>query len=127
MEIHTLARYISESSLQDYQFVDVKPALLATAATYLALRMKHVGAGVGNLTHTPRERELTSPPTPPSQTPTLQHYSGYAVEAMLPLVERLNSLIQPPLEQTSTVRSKYSHEYVQPLWLIIYRLLMYNN
>ncbi len=90
MEIHTLARYISESTLQEYQFVDVKPSLMAAAAMYLALRMRHVGAW----------------------TPTLQHYSGYTVEEFLPLVERLNSLIQLPLGQTTTVRSKYSHEYV---------------
>ena len=46
METHTLARYISESTLQDYQFVDVKPSLIAASAMYLALRMKKLGPWV---------------------------------------------------------------------------------
>ena len=44
------------------------------------------------------------------QTPTLQHYSGYTVESILPVVERLNSMLKAPLTQQLTVRSKYSHE-----------------
>ena len=44
------------------------------------------------------------------QTPTLVHYSGYTKEELLPLVKRLNTLIQTPLGQTATVRQKYSHE-----------------
>lgn len=46
METHTLARYISESTLQEYQFVDVKPSLIAASAMYLALRMKKLGLWV---------------------------------------------------------------------------------
>lgn len=41
-----MARYISESTLQDYQFVDVKPSLMAAACMYLALRMKKLGGWV---------------------------------------------------------------------------------
>ena len=46
METHTLARYIAESTLQDYQFVDVKPSLIAASAMFLALRMRKLGAWV---------------------------------------------------------------------------------
>ncbi len=46
METHTLARYISESTLQDYQFVGEKPSLVAAASMYLALRMKSLGGWV---------------------------------------------------------------------------------
>lgn len=46
METHTLARYIAESTLQDYQFVDVKPSLVAAAAMYLTLRMRKLGPWV---------------------------------------------------------------------------------
>ena len=49
METHTLARYISESTLQEYQFVDVKPSLIAASAMYLALRMKKLGPWVSEL------------------------------------------------------------------------------
>jgi len=46
METHTLARYIAESTLQEYQFVDVKPSLIAASAMFLALRMRKLGAWV---------------------------------------------------------------------------------
>ena len=46
METHTLARYISESTLQESQFIDVKPSLVAAAAMYLALRMRKLGGWV---------------------------------------------------------------------------------
>ena len=42
-----MARYISEHSLQDYQFVAEKPSLLAAASMYLALRMLKLGDWVG--------------------------------------------------------------------------------
>lgn len=88
METHTMARYIAEHSLQEYQFVNVRPSQMAAASMYLALRMKRLGGW----------------------TPTLQHYSGYTVESILPVVERLNSMLKAPLTQQLTVRSKYSHE-----------------
>lgn len=88
METHTLARYICESTLQDYSFVTERPSYIAASSMYLALRMKRLGPW----------------------TPTLQHYSGYSVADMLPMVKRLNALLKAPLGQTATVRSKYSHE-----------------
>ena len=48
METHTLARYISESTLQEYEFIDVKPSLLAAASMYLALRLKKLGTWVSS-------------------------------------------------------------------------------
>ena len=89
MELHLMARYISESTLQEYQFVDVRPSLMAAACMYLALRMKKQGGW----------------------TVTLQHYAGYSVDDLLLLVERLNSMLLSALPvQTCTVRNKYSHE-----------------
>lgn len=88
METHTMARYIAEHSLHEYEFVDVRPSLVAAASMYLALRMKKLGGW----------------------TPTLKHYSGYSVDEMLPLVERLNNMLKAPLIQHHTVRNKYSHE-----------------
>ena len=46
MATHTLARYISESTLQDYQFVHVKASLIAASSLYLSLRMKKLGPWV---------------------------------------------------------------------------------
>lgn len=88
LETHTLARYIAESTLQEYQFVGVKPSMLAACAMYLALRMNKLGGW----------------------TPTLYHYSGFTVEDMLPCAKNLNALLKTSLGGTATVRSKYSHE-----------------
>ena len=46
METHTLARYFSEHSLQEYEFVMEKPSYIAAASMYLALRMKKIGGWV---------------------------------------------------------------------------------
>lgn len=46
METHTLARYISESTLQDYSFVTDRPSYIAAGAMYLALRIKKLGPWV---------------------------------------------------------------------------------
>ena len=46
METHTLARYFSEHSLQEYEFVMDKPSCIAAASMYLALRMKKLGGWV---------------------------------------------------------------------------------
>lgn len=46
METHTLARYISESTLQDYSFVTEKASRIAACSMYLALRMKALGPWV---------------------------------------------------------------------------------
>lgn len=41
-----MARYIAEHSLQEYQFVNVRPSQMAAASMYLALRMKRLGGWV---------------------------------------------------------------------------------
>lgn len=46
METHTLARYISESTLQEYDFISDKPSHIAAASMYLAIRMKKIGSWV---------------------------------------------------------------------------------
>ena len=50
METHTMARYIAEHSLQDYQFVGMAPSLVGAASMYLALRMKKLGGWVSKNT-----------------------------------------------------------------------------
>ena len=46
METHTLARYICESTLQDYSFVTERPSYIAASSMYLALRIKRLGPWV---------------------------------------------------------------------------------
>lgn len=112
METHTLARYISESTLQEYSFVCERPSYVAAGAMYLALHMKNLGPWVSIC---PDAVETTYVIhmwvcSLCMQTPTLVHYSGYTQEDLIPIVKRLNELLKTPLGQTATVRSKYSHE-----------------
>ncbi|KAM4661935.1 LOW QUALITY PROTEIN: G2/mitotic-specific cyclin-B3 [Discoglossus pictus] len=88
METLTLARYICELTLQEYDFVQESPSKLAASCLLLALKMKGSGGW----------------------TATLQYYSGYQVSDLVPLVKRLNFLLTyPPIEKLKAVRSKYSH------------------
>ncbi|XP_066437335.1 G2/mitotic-specific cyclin-B3-like isoform X2 [Eleutherodactylus coqui] len=88
METLTLARYICELTLQDYNFVQESASKMAASCLLLALRMKDLGAW----------------------TATLQHYSGYLAADLFPLLKRLNFLIMcQPNEKLKAVRSKYSH------------------
>nr|XP_006822383.1 PREDICTED: G2/mitotic-specific cyclin-B3-like [Saccoglossus kowalevskii] len=88
METLTLARYILELTLQDYDFcVNYKESHLAAATLLLAFKMKRI-------------MEWDS---------TLEHYSGYKSQDILPCVKKLNALISNPNKQLATVRTKYSH------------------
>lgn len=89
MPILTLARFILEYSLMDYTTVTIRDSVLASAALYLALRMKHIS----------------------SWTKTLQYYTGYQVDDIKSTVELLNNGLHKPMkEQIMTVRNKYSHK-----------------
>nr|XP_022913544.1 G2/mitotic-specific cyclin-B3 [Onthophagus taurus] len=89
MPVLTLARYILEYSLMDYDTVTLSDSKLAAACLYLALQMKKISGW----------------------TPTLEFYTGYTLEDIMPIVHILNEgLHRKPKEQTMTVRNKYSHE-----------------
>ena len=49
METHTLARYIAESTLQEYSFITERPSYVAACSMYLALRIKQLGPWVSEL------------------------------------------------------------------------------
>ncbi|KAH1014292.1 G2/mitotic-specific cyclin-B3-like isoform X1 [Dendroctonus ponderosae] len=89
MNILTLARYILEFSLMDYDTIHIRDSLIAAASLYLALRMKFVS----------------------KWTPTLEFYTGYKLNDLKSTVLLLNKCIsKPPKEQIMTVRNKYSHK-----------------
>ncbi|KAK9736257.1 Cyclin, N-terminal domain [Popillia japonica] len=89
MPILTLARYVLENSLMEYETVALSDSILASASLYLALQMKKTGGW----------------------TETLEFYTGYTYEEILPTVHLLNSsLHKKPKEQTMTVHNKYSHK-----------------
>ncbi|XP_063792961.1 G2/mitotic-specific cyclin-B3 isoform X2 [Pseudophryne corroboree] len=88
METLTLARYICELTLQEYDFMQEGASKMAASCLLLALKMKDFG----------------------DWTATLRHYSGYQTRDLLPLVKRLNFLLScQPHEKLKAVRSKYSH------------------
>ncbi|KAL1491691.1 hypothetical protein ABEB36_012252 [Hypothenemus hampei] len=88
MNVLTLARYILEFNLMEYETITTKDSLLASAALYLALKMK----------------------TFSDWTPTLEFYTGYKINDFKDVVIQLNRAIsKPPRPQIMTVRNKYSH------------------
>ncbi|KAH9510544.1 Protein kinase binding, partial [Dermatophagoides farinae] len=84
LETLTLSRYILESSLMDYSFVDELDSKMAAASLLLAIRMKHL-----------------------QWNKTLDFYTGYNEEDLIELAGRLNRLIKTNTEQES-IRIKYS-------------------
>ncbi|XP_030066315.1 G2/mitotic-specific cyclin-B3 [Microcaecilia unicolor] len=89
METLTLARFICELTLQEYDFVQESASRLAASCLLLALKMKHLGGW----------------------TPTLVYYSGYEAIELHSLVKRLNFLVTYWQDKNlKAVRSKYSHK-----------------
>ena len=88
MEVLTLARYILESSLLHYEYVDCSPSKMASAALLLSFKMKKCC-------------EWDS---------TLVYHTGFREDELKELVISLNKMIsEPPKATLNTVRSKYSH------------------
>ena len=88
MDTLTLARYILETSLLEYDFVPVRASKMAAACLFLAMAMKDMN----------------------EWTPTLVHYTGYTRNDLKTLVAKLNALISvQPKKNLKTVHSKYSH------------------
>ncbi|XP_065702564.1 G2/mitotic-specific cyclin-B3 [Patagioenas fasciata] len=88
METLTLARFLCEMTLQEYDYARESPSKLAASCLLLALTMKNLGGW----------------------TPTLEYYSGYHSQDLHPLVKRLNFLLTyQPHDKLKAVRTKYSH------------------
>uniref|UniRef100_A0A8C8SZP9 G2/mitotic-specific cyclin-B3 n=1 Tax=Pelusios castaneus TaxID=367368 RepID=A0A8C8SZP9_9SAUR len=88
METLTLARFICEMTLQEYDYVQESASKLAASSLLLALTMKSLGGW----------------------SPTLEYYSGYRAQELHPLVKRLNFLLTyQHHDKLKAVRTKYSH------------------
>lgn len=84
----TLARFVLEQCLLEYNLLEYSDSKMAAAALYLALKMKSIG----------------------NWTPTLQYYTGYTVKDILPIAMAQNATLhKKPKSAISTVRNKYSH------------------
>ncbi|XP_078268548.1 G2/mitotic-specific cyclin-B3 [Rhinoraja longicauda] len=89
LETLTLARYICELTLQEYEFIWESASKLASSCLLLALKMKDLGGW----------------------TPTLQHYTGYQFTDLHSLMRRLNLLLYNKHdERLKAVQYKYAHK-----------------
>ncbi|GFW47337.1 hypothetical protein TNCV_335081 [Trichonephila clavipes] len=88
MEMLTLARFILETALMDYELIEVLDSKIAAAALLLALKMKDM-----------------------KWTPTLEYYTEYKESELLELIVHLNNNISvTPTKHLQTIRVKYSHD-----------------
>lgn len=89
METLTLARFILETSLMEYDLVDVKDSLLAASALMLAFIMQKSG----------------------DWTPTLEYYSSFSKTDLRETTQRLHTmLVRLQSKNLKTIRNKYSHK-----------------
>uniref|UniRef100_A0A0B6YTC7 Uncharacterized protein n=1 Tax=Arion vulgaris TaxID=1028688 RepID=A0A0B6YTC7_9EUPU len=89
METLTLARFILEMSLMEYELVVARDSMLAAAALYIAQKMKNEGTWEGDVVKS----------------------SGYTVQDMKYHIVALNKMLHiHPIPQLSTIRSKYNHQ-----------------
>ncbi|RWS29162.1 G2/mitotic-specific cyclin-B-like protein [Leptotrombidium deliense] len=87
-KIHTMAKYLMELSLVEYECAHWQPSLLAATSLYLTLKV--IGEGS-------------------TWTPTLEYYSGYTEQQLLPNVSQLcKVIIKSEKSKFQTCRKKYS-------------------
>lgn len=89
METLTLARFILETSLMEYELVDVKDSLMAASALMMAFQMQKSG----------------------DWTPTLEYYSSFTKTELRETTHRLHAmLVKFQSKNLKTIRNKYSHK-----------------
>jgi len=89
METLTLARFILETSLMDYDLLGVKDSLMAASALMLAFQMQNTS----------------------DWSPTLQYYSSFTKDDLRETTHRLLSmLVKLQAKNLKTIRNKYSHK-----------------
>ncbi|XP_053324760.1 G2/mitotic-specific cyclin-B1 [Spea bombifrons] len=87
-EQHSLAKYLMELVMVDYEMVHYPPSKIAAAASCLSLKVLNAG----------------------DWTPTLQHYMTYSEEALVPVMQHMakNILkVNKGLTKHMTVKNKY--------------------
>jgi len=89
---HTLAKYLIEISLLEYDMVHIPPSLLASAALFLSLRLL--------------DPSLTLATT---WSPNLQHYSTYNTQEIIPVVCKLAGVLAKRREsKLQAVHTKFN-------------------
>lgn len=89
---HTLAKYLVEMSLPEYELSHIPPSLLASAALYLSLMILEPRADTGAI-----------------WSPTLVHYSTYHTTHLLPVVSSLAKVLtKREFTKLRAVHNKYA-------------------
>ncbi|BFY97698.1 hypothetical protein BsWGS_00738 [Bradybaena similaris] len=84
---HTLAKYLMELAMVEYDMAHIRPSYIAAAALHLAMRILDGS----------------------QWTPTLQFYSFYSEDELLPLVQKLAQLVvKAESSKLVAVKTKYS-------------------
>ena len=107
MKFLTLARYILELCLQDYQFAYVQDSLKACASLYLAMKM------VVQFEADKPGQEIVSSQnlTSTEWNETLVYFTGAFLSQFIHLVPIMNQLVKvAPQSKYNTIYRKYSHQ-----------------
>ena len=89
VELHTLAKYLMELTMLDYDMVHFPPSQIAAGAFCLALKILDNG----------------------EWTPTLQHYLSYTEESLLVVMQHLAKnvvMVNRGLSKHMTIKNKYA-------------------
>lgn len=88
---HTVAKYMVELSLLEYDLAHYPPSLMAAASLYLSLRILEPNATLANV-----------------WTPTLQYYSTYTTRDLLPVVVKVaQAILKAKDSKLQAVHTKY--------------------
>jgi len=88
---HTVAKYLVELALLEYDLAHYPPSLMAAASLFLSLRILEPNATLANV-----------------WTPTLQHYSTYTARELIPVVVKIaQSILKAKESKLQAVHTKY--------------------
>jgi len=88
---HTVAKYMVELSLLEYDLAHYPPSLMAAASLFLSLRILEPNATLANV-----------------WTPTLQYYSTYTTRDLLPVVVKVaQAILKAKDSKLQAVHTKY--------------------
>lgn len=106
-ELHSMAKFLLELSVTEYQLVGVRPSKLAAAALYLSFRSAEVSP--------PVQKVGAAIPSEPSivdenWTNQLAYYSGYPLEVIMPVVHELCATVKKVqrMHSAQVILDKYS-------------------
>lgn len=89
---HTVAKYLLEASITEYEMAHCSPSIMAAAALFLALRLLEPDVTLATC-----------------WTDSLQHYSSYTAQQLLPVVSKMAAIVVKAKDsKLTTVHTKYT-------------------